>query len=148
MELREATLSSEKIFDGRILHVRRDTVRLPDGGEAFREVVDHPGGVCVLALDEENRALLVSQFRYPYEKVLWEVPAGKLEYGEDPRQAAIRELKEETGAEAGTQPFSNRAIRADRPAADSSSAGSHRVTRHSSISVRRLADRDRSAVVR
>lgn len=101
MELREATLSSEKIFDGRILHVRRDTVRLPDGGEAFREVVDHPGGVCVLALDEENRALLVSQFRYPYEKVLWEVPAGKLEYGEDPRQAAIRELREETGAAAG-----------------------------------------------
>ena len=101
MELKETTLSSEKIFDGRILHIRRDMVRLPDGGEAFREVVDHPGGVCVLALDEQGRALLVSQFRYPYEKVLWEVPAGKLEVGEDPAQAAIRELKEETGAVAG-----------------------------------------------
>lgn len=101
MDLIEKTLSSEKIFDGRILHIRRDTVRLPDGGEATREVVDHPGGVCVLALDEENRALLVSQFRYPYEKVLREVPAGKLEYGEDPTQAAIRELEEETGAVAG-----------------------------------------------
>ena len=101
MELKETTLSSEKIFDGRILHVRRDTVRLPDGGEAFREVVDHPGGVCVLAIDGQGRALMVSQFRYPYEKVLWEVPAGKLEYGEDPEQAAIRELKEETGAVAG-----------------------------------------------
>ena len=101
MELKETTLSSEKIFDGRILHIRRDTVRLPDGGEAFREVVDHPGGVCVLALDSENRALLVSQFRYPYEKVLWEIPAGKLEVGEDPARAAIRELKEETGAVAG-----------------------------------------------
>lgn len=101
MDLIEKTLSSEKIFDGRILHIRRDTVRLPDGGEATREVVDHPGGVCVLALDEENRALLVSQFRYPYEKVLREVPAGKLEYGEDPAQAAIRELEEETGAVAG-----------------------------------------------
>lgn len=101
MELKETTLSSEKIFDGRILHIRRDTVRLPDGGEAFREVVDHPGGVCVLALDEQGRALLVSQFRYPNEKVLWEVPAGKLEFGEDPAQAAIRELKEETGAVAG-----------------------------------------------
>lgn len=101
MDLIEKTLSSEKIFDGRILHVRRDTVRLPDGGEATREVVDHPGGVCVLALDDEDRALLVSQFRYPYEKVLREVPAGKLEYGEDPTQAAIRELEEETGAVAG-----------------------------------------------
>lgn len=101
MELKETTLSSEKIFDGRILHIRRDTVRLPDGGEGVREVVDHPGGVCVLALDSQNRALLVSQFRYPYEKVLWEIPAGKLEVGEDPARAAIRELKEETGAVAG-----------------------------------------------
>ena len=65
MELKETTLSSERIFDGRILHIRRDTVRLPDGGESVREVVDHPGGVCVLALDSRNRALLVSQFRYP-----------------------------------------------------------------------------------
>ncbi len=101
MELIEKTLSSEKIFDGRILHIRRDTVRLPDGSDAIREVVDHPGGVCVLALDDENRALLVSQFRYPYKEVVREVPAGKLEYGEDPREAAIRELAEETGAAAG-----------------------------------------------
>ena len=101
MELIETTLSSEKIFDGRILHIRRDTVRLPDGSDATREVVDHPGGVCILALDDENRALLVSQFRYPYKEVVREVPAGKLEYGEDPREAAIRELAEETGATAG-----------------------------------------------
>lgn len=101
MDLVEQKLSGEKIFDGRILHVRLDTVRLPNGETAVREVVDHPGGVCVLALDGENRALVVSQFRYPYEEVLREVPAGKLEYGEDPREAAIRELKEETGAAAG-----------------------------------------------
>lgn len=101
MDLIEKTLSSETIFDGRILHVRRDVVRLPDGGEAFREVVDHPGGVCVLALDDQNRALLVSQFRYPYGQVLRELPAGKLEYGEDPAAAAVRELEEETGAVAG-----------------------------------------------
>lgn len=101
MDLTEKTLASEKIFEGRILHVRRDTVELPDGSQSFREVVDHPGGVCVLALDEENRALLVSQYRYPYERVLRELPAGKLEYGEDPAQAAVRELKEETGAVAG-----------------------------------------------
>ena len=101
MKLTEKTLHSEAIFDGRILHIRRDTVELPNGAQSFREVVDHPGGVCVLALDDENQALLVSQFRYPYKEVLRELPAGKLEYGEDPRQAAIRELKEETGAEAG-----------------------------------------------
>ena len=101
MDLTEKTLSSEKIFDGHILHVRRDTIELPDGSRGYREVVDHPGGVCVLALDDENRALIVSQYRYPYEKVLREIPAGKLEYGEDPTQAAIRELKEETGAVAG-----------------------------------------------
>ncbi|MDE7262697.1 MAG: NUDIX hydrolase [Oscillospiraceae bacterium] len=101
MEVKETTLASEKIYDGRILHIRRDTVRLPDGSEAIREVADHSGGVCVLALDSQDRALLVSQFRYPYKKVLWELPAGKLEPGEDPREAAVRELREETGAVAG-----------------------------------------------
>lgn len=101
MELTEKTLSSEKIFDGRILHIRRDTVELPDGAQSTREVVDHPGGVCVLALDDEGRVLLVRQFRYPYEKVLTEIPAGKLEYGEDPEKAALRELREETGAVPG-----------------------------------------------
>ena len=102
MELTEKTLSSEKIFDGRILHVRRDTVLLPNGHQSTREVVDHPGGVCVLALDDQERVLVVSQFPYPYAEVLRELPAGKLEYGEDPAQAAIRELREETGAVAGT----------------------------------------------
>ena len=101
MDLTEKTVSSEKIFDGKILHIRRDVALLPDGQKAVREVVDHPGGVCVLALDGENQALLVRQFRYPYMQELRELPAGKLEYGEDPREAAVRELREETGAVAG-----------------------------------------------
>ena len=102
MELMEKTISSENIFDGKILHIRRDTVQLPNGHEAFREVVDHSGGVCILALDDNNNALLVSQFRYPYKEVLRELPAGKLEPGEEPTLAAIRELREETGAVPGT----------------------------------------------
>lgn len=101
MELTEKTLSTETKFAGRIIHVRRDEVELPDGHRSFREVVDHNGGVCVLALDSENRALLVSQFRYPYMEVVREVPAGKLEKGEDPEKAALRELREETGAVPG-----------------------------------------------
>ena len=98
MDLREKRLSGETVFDGKIMHVRRDIVQLSDGSEAFREVVDHSGGVCVLALDDEGRVLVVRQFRYPHEKVLCEIPAGKLERGEDPFEAAKRELREETGA--------------------------------------------------
>lgn len=101
MKLTEKRVSGETVFDGKIMHVRRDTVVLEDGSEAFREVVDHSGGVCVLAMDDENRILMVRQFRYPFERVLREIPAGKLERGEDPDQAAARELREETGAVAG-----------------------------------------------
>ena len=101
MELWEKKLSSEKVFDGRVLHIRVDTVELPDGQKATREVADHPGGVCIVALDNGGNVLLVKQFRYPYEKILREIPAGKLEYGEDPEKAAIRELREETGAVPG-----------------------------------------------
>ena len=100
MDLIEKRLSGETVFDGKIMHVRRDIVQLSDGTESFREVVDHSGGVCVLALDNNGEALLVSQFRYPHEKILREIPAGKLERGEDPAHAARRELKEETGASA------------------------------------------------
>ena len=101
MKLTEKRISGETVFDGKIMHVRRDVVELSDGSEAFREVVDHSGGVCVLALDDENRVLTVRQFRYPFEQVLQEIPAGKLERGEDPDEAAKRELREETGAVAG-----------------------------------------------
>ena len=98
MELTEKTLSSEKIFDGHILHIRRDTVELPDGSQSFREVVDHPGGVCVLALDGENNVLAVTQYRYVFGRTTLEIPAGKLDPGEEPAAGALRELAEETGA--------------------------------------------------
>ena len=100
MELFEKTLDSKKIFDGRVLHIVLDEVELPDGKRSKREVVNHSGGVCVAALDEDNNLSFVKQFRYPYKEVVLELPAGKLEKGEDPRQAGIREFSEECGAKA------------------------------------------------
>ena len=100
MDLNERRLHSETIFDGKIIKVKKDQAELPDGGQAVREVVEHPGGVCVLALDEDRSVTLVRQFRYPIQQLLLELPAGKLEYGEDHALAAVRELSEETGLEA------------------------------------------------
>ncbi|WP_322202269.1 NUDIX hydrolase [Acutalibacter intestini] len=97
MKLYEKTLSSESIYDGKIIHVRLDQVELENGKTAMREVVDHPGGVSVAALTPENQLIFVRQFRYPYKKVLLELPAGKLEPGEDPFEAMKREQMEETG---------------------------------------------------
>ena len=99
MKLTEKTLSSKSVFDGRILHITLDEVELPDGKKSKREVVNHPGGVTVAALDEENRLLFVKQFRYPYKEVVLELPAGKLEKGSTPLENGKRELMEETGAE-------------------------------------------------
>lgn len=98
MDLTEEFISREDVFHGRILEVHVDTVRLPNGKTATREVADHPGGVAVLAIDDQNRVVLVNQYRYVFGKTLLEIPAGKLEPGEDPMEAALRELKEETGA--------------------------------------------------
>jgi len=81
MKLEEKTIGSEKIYDGKIIHVRRDTVQLPDGRQSMREVVDHSGGVCVAALTEDDQLLFVRQFRYPYGEVVVELPAGKIEPG-------------------------------------------------------------------
>ena len=78
MELFEKTLDSKKIFDGRVLHIVLDEVELPDGKRSKREVVNHPGGVCVAAIDEDNNLSFVKQFRYPYKEVVLELPAGKL----------------------------------------------------------------------
>ena len=102
MDLTEKTVSSEKIFDGKILHIRRDVALLPDGQKAVREVVDHPGGVAVQAQDGDSNVLTVTQYRYPFGRTLLEIPAGKLDHpGEDPYAAGLRELREETGAVPG-----------------------------------------------
>ena len=100
--LNEKTLHSEKIFNGRIIHVERDSVQLEDQTQAFREVVRHPGGVCILAVTDQDEILLVKQFRYPHSTVTTEIPAGKLEYGEDPETCGRRELLEECGCTANS----------------------------------------------
>lgn len=98
MELTEKTLSSKSVFDGKILRITLDEVELPDGRKSKREVVNHPGGVTVAALDKDNNLLFVRQFRYPYKEVVLELPAGKLEKGSTPLENGKRELLEETGA--------------------------------------------------
>ena len=102
MDMTEKTLESREVYRGRILRVREDRVRLPNGKEGVREVVEHPGGVAILAIDSEDRVLLVRQYRYPFERVLTEIPAGKREPGEPPFITAQRELQEEVGATADT----------------------------------------------
>ncbi len=96
---RETQTSSEKIFDGTVLHVYRDEILLPDGNPAHREYIRHVGAVCVLPLTDEGEVICVRQYRYPFADVLLEIPAGKLDApDEDPTEAALRELREETGA--------------------------------------------------
>ena len=96
MEFTEKTINSQLIFDGRVVKLYKDKIELPTGQESLREVVKHSGGVVIFAR-KEDKVLLVKQFRYPMKEVLYELPAGKLEIGEDPFEAAKRELEEETG---------------------------------------------------
>ena len=100
MNLTEKTIQKKVLYDGKIIRLRVDEALLPNGRTATREVVEHNGGVCVCALTDEGELLFVRQFRYPYGEVLTELPAGKLEKGEDPLEAGKRELEEETGARA------------------------------------------------
>ena len=99
MKLIEKTISQSPIYQGKIFNVRRDKAELNNGDIVTREVVEHPGGVCILAL-EGDEVFLVRQFRYAPGEVLYELPAGKLEPGEDPLECAKRELSEEVGASA------------------------------------------------
>lgn len=95
--LYEKTIASTPIYDGRIIKVKVDDVLLPNGNTAKREIVNHQGAVAILPLTDDGKLVAVRQFRKPLEKTIVEIPAGKLEPGEEPLQCAIRELEEETG---------------------------------------------------
>ena len=98
LRLREVTASSETIFDGVILHVKRDMVTLPNGNETVREVIRHIGAVCVIPVLDNGDVIVERQYRYPPDKVITEIPAGKLDAADEDRMEAIRrELREETG---------------------------------------------------
>ena len=98
MNLEETPLRTTEIYDGVVVHLFKDDVRLPNGNTAVREYVRHVGAVCVLPLTDAGEVVLERQFRYPFHRVIVEIPAGKLNApDEDPREAALRELREETG---------------------------------------------------
>jgi ADP-ribose pyrophosphatase len=93
----ETRIASEVVFEGKLLHVKRDTVRLPDGKTATREYIAHPGAVMIIPRLPDGKLLMERQFRYPLARVFIEFPAGKIDPGEDPATTAARELLEETG---------------------------------------------------
>jgi len=97
----EKTLSSERIYEGAILNLRKDKVTVKDGRTSYREIVEHPGGVVILGVTPDGRIPMIRQYRKAAENVMLELPAGKLEKGEDPAEAALREFREETGYTAG-----------------------------------------------
>ncbi len=106
MNLTEKQLSKEYIYSGRVIKLRRDTALLPNGKTAEREVIEHNGGVCVAAIDDNDEVLLVRQYRYPYSEEILEIPAGKRDsIDEDPLTCGKRELREETGATASDYRF-------------------------------------------
>ncbi len=97
MHLKEECISSKEIFNGKIFKIKVDDVKLENGKTSIREVVHHNGGVCILPLTDKNEVIFVKQFRYPYMETVLELPAGKLEAGEEHYSAGKRELLEETG---------------------------------------------------
>ena len=99
--LTETFVSAERLYEGKVVNLRRDIVLLPNGNQASREVVEHPGAVAVVPVLPDGRVLMVRQFRHPVGRILLEIPAGKLAPGENPDECALRELEEETGHLAG-----------------------------------------------
>lgn len=101
MHLQEKTRASEKTYQGKVFYVTKDTAQLENGQLVQRDVVHHSGGVCVVPLTKNNTVLMVKQFRYPMQQVTLEIPAGKLEAGENPAECGRRELREEAGRTCG-----------------------------------------------
>lgn len=99
--LEETTITSKSIYKGRIISLQVDEVNLPNGKTSTREIIKHPGAVAVIPVTDEGKIIMVEQYRKAMEKALVEIPAGKLEKGEDPLETAKRELEEETGLQAG-----------------------------------------------
>ena len=99
-DLTEHTVAAKTVYQGRLLHVREDTVRLPDGSHARREYIVHPGAAVILAMPDPATVLMERQYRYPLRAHVYELPAGKIDPGEEPLKTAQRELLEETGYEA------------------------------------------------
>jgi ADP-ribose pyrophosphatase len=97
MDFEEKTVESEYIYRGKIINLRKDIVKLYNGRTSVREIVEHKGGVGIVAVNEKGKIILVKQYRKPYDEAIIEIPAGKLELGEEPSVCASRELEEETG---------------------------------------------------
>lgn len=100
MVFEEKTISSKQIFSGKIIDVHLDTIETPDGRRSLRELVNHPGGVGIVAISDDNKIILVKQYRKAFEKAIYEIPAGKIDKGEEHYNCGIRELEEETGFKA------------------------------------------------
>lgn len=103
--LKETRLTHDAVYDGKLLHVRKDTVRLPNGETSVREYIEHPGAVALVPYLDNGDVLLLNQFRYPLKKVFIELPAGKIDPGETPEETGLRELEEETGYKASELKF-------------------------------------------
>ena len=104
-ELKESTISSKKVYDGNFLDVRKDIVNLPDGKTSTREWINHPGAACIIPLMPNGKLALIKQYRYPVKSIMIELPAGKIDAGENPETCALRELEEEIGFSAGKLTF-------------------------------------------
>ena len=104
-DLKESKLSSEAIFQGRLLDVRKDEVELPNGKTSTREWINHPGAVCCVPILPDGKIALIRQYRYPVQEEMIELPAGKLDRGEEPETCAVRELEEEIGYYPGKLSF-------------------------------------------
>ena len=96
MIFEEKTLSEERLYEGRIINLKKQKVTVKSG-TSYREIVEHSGGAVIIAVTDEKKMVMIRQFRKPADKVMFEVPAGKIDPGEDPMEAAVRELREETG---------------------------------------------------